>query len=294
MRSVLRLWMVCVLPCGLALATPLASPDSKTVPAHPGNPGASSIKVSVNQESWAFDKSVSAWFPVALDGRLTSDFGVISKHLRLSDVVSGTRGGVLLHFTARKDRTGLCADFGYGNLERTNNVSYSPRQGTVDIPVTDSIHCGITDVMLFYRLGNAVVSFDALGGFRFLQVRSYFSMDQGYIKCNKDFLEPLTGGMLHLSLSEHWDLSARLRFSGFGLGAERAMDAETHLSYKLTSRISLFAGYRFFDTEYRQKAGGFLLPGVGQFSLPQPVYDRFHVEVACTIHGPAAGFSVRW
>lgn len=291
MRSVLRLWIVCLLPCGFLPAAPIQTSAAKTVQTNSRN---SSVQIPAYQESWTFDKSVSAWFPVAFDGRLTSDFGVMAKHLRLSDVVSGTRGGVLLHFSARKGRVGLCADFGYGNLERTNNVSYSPRQGTVDMPVTDSIHCGITDVMLFYRLGNAVVSFDTLGGFRFLQVRSYFSMDQGYIKCDKDFLEPLAGGMLHLGLSEHWNLSARLRFSGFGLGSELTTDAETHLSYKLTSRIRLFAGYRFFDTEYQQKAGGFLLPGVGQFSLPQPVYDRFHVEVACTIHGPIAGFSVCW
>ncbi len=304
--TVPRLWIVCAFLFGGASASAVNTPDSKTVPSasrqngacplpkHPENKKNPPHKVTVQHKTWEFDKSASGWFPVEFTGSVATELGVITKRLRLKDILEGTRGGVLLHFTARRGCLGVSADLCYGNIQDTGHTSYSPYYGAYSLPLLDSIQCSITDLQAFWRVGNEKASFDVLAGFRLLQVRSHFAMDVGYIDCDKDFYDPLIGGMLRFCLSDVWSISARARFSGFGIGSELTSDLETHLSCRISEHMEFFIGYRFIDFEYRQEAAGFFVPGVWHYPLPQMLYEQFNIQVDCTIHGPTAGFSLRW
>ena len=204
------------------------------------------------------------------------------------------RGGGLAHFDARKGNLGLFADLSYGVLGHSGTTNYGLLPLSVNFPVKDDIQCGILQVGGLYRLGTERLSFDGSAGVRYLYVKTHFAVEDAYVATDKDFIEPMFGGNLGLRLSDTWSLSARTSVSGFGLGSELTTDSEARISYKLSNRFNGYVGYRILDTEYHQKAGNLVKPGIGNNSIPLFTYKDINVTVECVIQGPVAGVELRW
>lgn len=245
-------------------------------------------------EGWTFERSTYGWLPVMFHWKTTTDQGTLSKNVSMKDILDGTKGGILLHLDARKGRLGLSFGFCYGDIEDTQPMTVHAQVPSFNVPVEDSIQCGMFDVEGAYRFGEGPLSFDALAGLRYLLVSSRFATSPGFVDMDHGFIEPLLGGLFQVRFTDQWNFSARVHFSGFGVGSELTSDIEPRLEYRISPTSTLFLGYRIFQTEYKLRAGGLFSPGVAGFTIPVKVYEQYQVDIACLMHGPVLGITVQW
>ena len=170
-------------------------------------------------------------------------------------------------FVAKKKNWGLFANLEYMDLYGSGRPLANPLKVRVDIEDFT------LDLGVIYRppplpLGGPssefqpTLRFEPFGGLRYHYLKQHIIASFGPIRPprlgkSKDWVEPMVGGTLSLSLTEPLTLILRGDASGFGIGS--ASDLTWNLwagaDYAFTDRLSVKAGYRIMDIDYSNGSG---------------------------------------
>jgi hypothetical protein len=113
---------------------------------------------------------------------------------------------------------------------------------------------------------------ELLGGGRYWYTKVDIDFDPGDSRDkSKDWLDPIIGARFKIGLLEKLSLQLRGDIGGFGAGSEFSWNAAGFLSYALSRRFSIFAGYRALGVDYESGSGT----------------RKFEFDL--TYHGPAIG-----
>jgi hypothetical protein len=243
---------------------------------------------------WTFEKTSQILCPVSYYQKAAINIASATKKLGVKGVLRTFEGGGVFHLDARKDRLAISYDMCYGRLKSRTPNSISPPLIRFNAPVKDSIDCGILVIETSYRFGNGALTFDTLLGLRYLDAVASFSIEYASLDIDRGFMEPSTGGILRLRLSDAWELSARGAVSGFSLGSEVTFDVEPRITYTVSKDLSIFVGFRIMKAHYHEEASGLVSLGVGPYRVPDIIYGHYKVDAEFDAAGISLGFIARW
>lgn len=184
--------------------------------------------------------------------------------------VTRITGAAMLAAQVRYDAFGLFADFAWLRLN-TEGLSPGPAYDEVKLR-SDFVH--VTTALTYEIPLRGKFHASALAGARLWyvseEVNATGNVLPGFTASeDKTWVDPLVGADLRYNLGGRWALNAKGAVGGFGVAADFAGEVMVTVSYAISDRCSVSAGYRYLHEEYDRShfsfdlnAHGFLL-GVG-------------------------------
>ncbi len=172
-----------------------------------------------------------------------------------SDIWSNLDFAVLGHFEGRRDRWGFGTDFIYMNL----GAVASPELGGGRIEVEADIRMLLAEGFAFRRLGTFGESgkrgfADVLVGARLVGNRSELTLnDLERPRRTIDWVDAMLGLRAGLPLTTRLGLTVRGDIAGFG--SEFSWQLQGLLTFNISDRWIIAAGYRHLDLDYDQGEG---------------------------------------
>lgn len=184
-----------------------------------------------------------------------------------SDVFEDLNFGGFINIWARHDRFVFSGDIMYVNT--TDSHAFGPLPA-LPVPVPPGITVeGRVDSSEFmatlqggYRVIDApTFSLDGLAGVRIWHVSndvtvSALGMSRSYGE-SFGWVDPVVGARAFLQLSDRFSLQGQADIGGFGAGSDLTWSALATLNYVINDHLSLSAGYKTLDVDYRKDGNVF-------------------------------------
>lgn len=246
------------------------------------NQDAVPASVPDSKEDWALQITPYLW-AAEMHGRI-SPFRrgpTIGVGKSFSDVLEDLRVGGFVDIWGRKGRYVLSGDIAY--VDTKEGHTSGPLPGLGPLPpgtrVDGSINSKLFTATLQggYRVVDTpTLTLDALLGLRAWHVSnkvqvSALRRSRSY-KESFGWTEPVIGARAFTQLTDRISLQGLANIGGFGAGSKFVWSAQATLNYVFTDKLSVSAGYKVLDVNYRHKGN---------------VYDT-------RMHGPVLGLTYRF
>ncbi|MGE0641015.1 MAG: hypothetical protein AB7G12_10760 [Thermoanaerobaculia bacterium] len=207
-------------------------------------------------------------FAAGLSGRASVGPVVADVDMSFSDILDNLQFGGMAAFSTTDGRWVWMGDAVVANVGTTERGSGGAFRADLDSDTT--IVEGDFGVQL-------TRGFTVFGGARYVDLASKLAVGSGNqtlrASTSESWVDPVVGFRWSTTGSERWAFWIRGDVGGFGVGSERSWNAVAALSFRLTERVRLGAGYRALDIEYEHGSGS----------------DRFVYDTR--MEGPVAGLS---
>jgi hypothetical protein len=217
----------------------------------------------VREDTWAFFIAPYGWL-AGVSGTVATDGENTELEVPFEDFLENTRAGLLLYFEARRNKVFVAFDGTWATLGGEMNGQL------VDLDI--EIRQRIYDIRVGYevynkKLGEVIhkkkfdwqrrMIIDIFAGGRYFRTEPVIAIipiigDPREISGVDSRVDPFFGLRIGWDMSPRWIMGFRGDIGGFGIGdaAQFSWQATGDIGYRLSSRIALFAGYRYltFDT----------------------------------------------
>ncbi len=172
-----------------------------------------------------------------------------------SDVFHNLRAAAFINTWARRDRYVLNSDLLYVNTRESEVVGGLPLVGAAE---------GTVDTRLFmaslqggYRVYDSEqASVDALAGFSFWDIRTRAHLTTaGRTKHHQEsfsWVDPTIGLRAFYRFTPELSTQAQVHLGGFDVGSRISYQATLTLNYDLSDNVSVAAGYKMLNVNYRR------------------------------------------
>ncbi|MEZ5313945.1 MAG: hypothetical protein R2862_10000 [Thermoanaerobaculia bacterium] len=212
---------------------------------------------------------VAAYLVAAgLSGRASAGPIVADVDMSFSDILDNLQFGGMAAFSTTDGRWVWMADAVVANVGTTERGEGGALRADLDSDTT--ILEGDFGVQL-------TRGFTVFGGARYVDLASKIAVGSGNqtlrASSSESWVDPVVGFRWSTTGNDRWAFWIRGDVGGFGVGSEKSWNAVAALSFRLTERVRLGAGYRALDIEYEHGSGA----------------DRFVYDTR--MEGPVAGSS---
>lgn len=216
-----------------------------------------------------WESEIAAYlFAAGLSGRASVGPVVAEVDASFSDILDNLQFGGMAAFSTTDGRWVWMADAVVANVGTTASGSGGAFRADLDSDTT--ILEGDFGVQL-------TRGFTVFGGARYVDLASKIAVGSGNqtlrASSSESWVDPVVGFRWSTTGSERWAFWIRGDVGGFGVGSEKSWNAVAALSFRLTERVRVGAGYRALDIEYEHGSGA----------------DRFVYDTR--MEGPVAGLS---
>jgi hypothetical protein len=227
------------------LADPTSDAEPQPAVLSPAPAGASSA-----DSGWHLTVAPYLWFP-GVHGTVGAFNRDASVHVSPADLLSHFRFGLMGFVEPRYNRLVLPIDMMWVRLEANNTLANLPN---VTANVTGS------EFILTPKIGYRVVNqdrlkIDALTGFRYWHFGESLSFNPSALGLNfsasQNWVDPLVGGKIEGALSPKFSVTVAGDVGGWGVGSQLDYQIVGMLGYKIKPALTLGAGYRYLDVNYR-------------------------------------------
>jgi hypothetical protein len=231
-----------------------AGQQSPPAPAASGPPQAAATGAD---DGWHFAVSPYLWFP-GVHGTAEGPRGN-SLGFRASpgDLLSNFRFGLMGAFEARYKRLVVPIDLMWIRLEDDKAVPLG------DLGATGA-NMKATELLFTPKAGVRVIDqekikVDALTGLRLWYLGENLKFNPSLLGLNfsgsQSFVDPLVGGRIQLALSPKIMVNVLGDVGGWGTGSQLEYQAAGLLGYRIKPALTLQAGYRYLNVDYRTGRG---------------------------------------
>lgn len=242
---------------GMTLCLPQIVHAADTVDTKPVAP----IPFATDHPNWALQITPYIW-ATGLKGEI-SPFGLgptVPIDRSFSEGRDGLNVAGFVNIWGRYDRFVVSANVMYTDTSDSNIYSFP---GTTQLPAIDVT--GNIDTKQFmgtflggYRmLDTPDLSLDALGGIRLWHISNEISASGlGRSESYREtfsWADPVIGSRLFVNLSNRLSLQAQIDAGGFGVSSELTWSFLSTVNYILTDNLSLSAGYKMLDVDYKHR-----------------------------------------
>jgi hypothetical protein len=229
---------------------PPAADPAASGPAPAGTTGA--------DDAWHFAVSPYLWF-AGVHGTASGPNGNgLGFRASPSDLLSHFRFGLLGAVEARHKRFVTSLDLLWMRLGDDKALPF-PGLGATTANMTANV------LLLTPKVGLRVVNqekikIDALTGFRYWHFGERLNFKPSILGLNfsrsQNFVDPLLGGRIQGALSPKIVVNILGDVGGWGTGSQLEYQVAGFLGYKIKPALTLQAGYRYLDMDYRTGRGG--------------------------------------
>jgi hypothetical protein len=227
----------------------VAAADAPPAPRQPGKTAA--------DDAWHFSVSPYLWFP-GVHGTASGPNGNgLSFRASPSDLLSHFRFGLMGAVEARYKRLVISGDMMWIRLEDDKARAF-PGLGAI------SANMKATEFLLTPKIGLRVINeekfkADVLAGFRLWHFGESLNFNPSALGRNfngsQNFLDPLVGGRIQVPLSPKIVVNILGDVGGWDTGSKLEYQAAGLLGYKIKPALTLQAGYRYLNVDYRTSRG---------------------------------------
>lgn len=217
--------------------------------------------LTIGTPNWALQITPYIWAS-GLKGEV-SPFGpgpTVGVNRSFSEGRDGLNVAGFVNIWGRYDRFVLSANVMYTDTSDSNIYRFP---GTAQLPAIDVT--GDIDTRQFmgtfqggYRvLDTPDLTLDALGGVRLWHISneitaSGLGRSESYHE-SFSWVDPVIGSRLFMNVSNRLSLQAQVDVGGFGVGSDLTWSFLTTVNYILTENLSLSAGYKVLDVDYKHR-----------------------------------------
>jgi opacity protein-like surface antigen len=231
---------------------------------------------------WEFTVTPYFW-GAGMDGDATIKGVESSVDLSFGDILEDLDFGAMAHLEARNGKWGFFLDPSYVKLATDGDVG--PFNADVETEMI-LLEFGVLYRLIERPIGaerDRTFSLDLLGGARYADLEGEIDVEgplgiNPSFDGNKDWIDPIVGGIIQVGLTENLAFRVRGDIGGFdiGSGSDFAWNVVAGVGYTLSERTTLWLGYRILDVDYDDGSGS----------------DLFEYDISMS--GPIAGLSIRF
>ncbi len=199
-------------------------------------------------DGWSFQITPYVW-ATGISGDITPFTGApqVSFEASFSEVLEDLDAAFFLHGLARNGDFVLMFDLSY---------SASSREGLIPpgVPANGSLTQTSLTVAGGYRVANTPdASFDVFAGARawWIEGAAEVPLLGASTSPSQNFVDPIIGARGHVNLAPDWSVTLYGDVGGFGVGSESTSQFFGTLNYAVTDQLTVSAGYRRLDVDYR-------------------------------------------
>jgi hypothetical protein len=214
------------------------------------------VVLASDESDWTFELTPVNGFAAGIDG----DFGVkglvpVNVDLKFSDLVDYVdyAVGVALE-SVYKDKYVIYSGVGFSSL----SADASGPLGGVDV----GFELGRLDIFVARRFTYDTLKLDTYVGLRAMHVAGEVDFDNSSFRDldqKKQWVDPITGIRLIKEFNDDWILSLWGDIGGFGVSSDFVWSSTVDVSYKISERAFIKAGYSYVFHDY--ESGGFVYDG---------------------------------
>ena len=176
-----------------------------------------------------------------------------------SDLVGDLDAALFLSGFARRDRFVLLGDLSFSSSSRAG-VLPGLAPGAPGLPAEGRLRQSSLTAMGGWRVSDTLDgTLDLLGGLRHWRVRGQVSAPvlPGPVSASRSFTDPILGARANLRFSPEWSALLYADVGGFGVGSRSTSQVLGTVNYRLGHQVTLSAGYRQLNVDYRSGGSRF-------------------------------------
>ena len=225
--------------------------------------GTTASAATTQEEDWQLTLTPYMW-AAGLSG--TSTLGPIEADLdaRFSDILDALKLGAMLDARLQKGRWALQSNLVWADLETESSRRLTKTQVETEM--------WIVELDGHYRVAE---NLEVLAGLRYYDLSVDADLTGAVTASasgDEDWIDPIVGGVLSVSLTDRWSFITRGDIGGFGVGSDLSWQLWGGFDYRFGESNSLVFGWRHLDWDYDE--------------------DRFGLDAYMT--GPFAGVRFRF
>jgi hypothetical protein len=225
--------------------------------ADPAATAAPQVGLPPEDSGWHFAVSPYLWFP-GVHGNIGVLDREVSVHATPGDLLSNFRFGLMGAVEARYKRIVLPLDLMWIRLEDDKALPFPNLMATT--AKLKGSELLLTPKIGYRLLDEERIKIDALTGFRYW----HFSENLKFVPSNlnlnfsgsQNLVDPLVGGRVQLGLTPKIVANILGDVGGWGTGSQLEYQVAGLLGYKIKSKWTLQAGYRYLSIDYRNSNRG--------------------------------------
>ena len=211
-------------------------------------------------DAWHLSVSPYLWFPGVHGTAIGPNGNGVGFRASPSDLLSNFQIGLMGAVEASHKRIVTSMDIFWIRLQDNKAIPLPPAVG--DGAIGAKIHA--TEFFMAPKIGFRVIDkpgikIDALTGFRFWHFGESLSFNPSTIGLNfngsQNFVDPLVGGRIQLALSPKIVVNILGDVGGWNTGSKLEYQIAGLLGYKIKPALTLQAGYRYLNLDYRGSRG---------------------------------------
>jgi hypothetical protein len=210
------------------------------------------------ESGWTFTAAPYLWAS-GLEGE-TGVFGLPAQDIDISfsDVLQHLDFGFMGAAGARNGRFSLGADIVYAKLSADIDTPHGIIASNIDGTVKSFMGTALAGYSVIY---DDALTVDLVAGARLWSVDNDFHFNGGVldgtsVSDGDTWVDPVVGTKFNASLGSDFYIAGWGLVGGFGVSSDIMWDVMAGLGYQITGSVSLFAGYRAADVDFRD--GGFV------------------------------------
>ena len=233
-----RVLALCLGPAVLAMGPAVAQTEGST---------------AVGEGGWTFTATPYVWV-AGLKGDLATIGGLPPAEVdaSFSDIIENTDMAVMLGIEARTDRWGVLLDLVYLGVSQSADTP-GPLFGEAELEST-TLFATVAGAYRFVQQDRIAV--DALGGVRAWRVDTELDFSAGLLpgqnaQEDETWVDPVLGLRAIVDIGNGFSVLALADIGGFDVGSDQTWEVLATLNYQLRDWLSLRAGYRHLEVDYR-------------------------------------------
>lgn len=201
---------------------------------------------------WTFTAAPYLWA-----SGLKGNVGVLgtppqSVDLSFGDIVENLDVGFMGVDEARRGRFLIGADVFYARLSDSIGTPVGVAAGSIDATVKTFMG---TLVVGYDLAPEDSVDLDLIGGARFWSVDNNFAFVGGAlggrsVSDGDEWVDPVVGLKFRAAINDRLSFAGWVMAGGFGVGSDSMWDIMGGVGYRVSDRVSLYAGYRAAGVDY--------------------------------------------
>ncbi|MBK5927472.1 hypothetical protein CCR87_09060 [Rhodobaculum claviforme] len=186
-----------------------------------------------------------------------------------TDLLRDLDGALFVSGLARRDRLVLLGDLSWSSSSRAGVLPVPP----AGLPARARLRQTSATLAGGWRaIEGPGTTVDLLAGARLWRVRGAVSSALGAAASTHSFVDPLVAARVNLRIAPQWSALVHVDVGGFGAGSHRATQVLGTVNHRTDSGITVSAGYRHLEVDYRRggsrfdlRMGGPILGATWQF-----------------------------
>jgi hypothetical protein len=240
---------------GLAALVVCSGPLGAEQPEEKGKPVATD-----RRGAWSFFAAPYGWLQ-GVSGTVVTDGEAVEIDVPFEDILDATQVGFMLYLEARRDRLFVAFDGTWATLGAASEGVLID----LDVEFRERIY----DVRIGYQVFNRELGdpihrskfdwqrrgiIDVFIGGRYFRTEPVITLtpiigDEREISVVDSRIDPFLGLRAGWDMSSRWNIGFRGDIGGFGIGdaAEFSWQAAAEVGFRVSRRVTIFAGYRVLD-----------------------------------------------